>query len=132
VETGKEGGFLAEIPRQRHDLYIDRDGEQGSRDVAGAVAAPVIDVYEFQVQAAFDLQVACDLGNALMQAGQAFGLIEKGYDDGQSRGGGQCPRTCTRFDRSRRHPWLTCRSHFQAIYTAPGRRCRAPAYRDMV
>jgi hypothetical protein len=44
VESGHQGGFLAEIARQRHHLDVERIGGKPARDASGASAAAVIDV----------------------------------------------------------------------------------------
>jgi hypothetical protein len=85
VQAGEQGGLLAEVSRQRHDLDIERHGGQRSGDIAGTIAAAVVDIDDFQVQSALDLQVSRDFGNAFMQIGQARGLVEQGNDNGQHR-----------------------------------------------
>ena len=87
VETGEKRGFFAEVARQHDDLNIQWHRRQAFGDLAGAVVAAVVDVNDFEVQAALVLQEARDLGNALMQGGKALGLVEQGYDNRQGRRG---------------------------------------------
>ena len=67
IETCKECSFLAEISRQRDNLDVDRDRGKGSGDVTGVIAAPVVDIHDFDIEPTSGLLIARDLGDAFMQ-----------------------------------------------------------------
>ena len=81
VETGKQGGLLAEIARQRDHLDIERVGDQRLGELAGRIGAAVVDIDDFGRQAALDLEPARHLGDALVQGGEALGLVVDRHDD---------------------------------------------------
>ena len=57
-EAGEQGGFLAEIARQRNHLHVDAAGGQGARDRKSIVARSVVDIDEFATKPARALQLA--------------------------------------------------------------------------
>src|SRR5262249_19114543 len=67
IEARKERGFLAEISRQPNNLDVEWDRGEGSGDVAGVVAASVVDIHDFNIEPASGLLIARDLGDAFMQ-----------------------------------------------------------------
>ncbi len=78
IEPGEQGGFLAEIARQRDDLHIERQGRQGPGDVAGVVGAAVVDIDDLDRQIVFALQKARHLGDALVQPLRPFASLKTG------------------------------------------------------
>ena len=84
VETGEQGRLLAEIARQRDHLDIERIGRQRIGDTVGGIGAAVIDINDFGAQVALDLEPARHFGNALVQGGEALGLVEYRHDDRQA------------------------------------------------
>ena len=72
IEAGEQRRLLAEIARQRDDLDVERH-RRGSAcgDLAGVVAAAVVDVDDLAGEPALDLEHARHLGDALVQGGEA-------------------------------------------------------------
>ena len=60
-------------------------GRQRLGDAVGVVPAAVVDIDDFDAEAALDLEIARDLGNALVQGGKTLGLVEQRNDDRQIR-----------------------------------------------
>ena len=87
IKASEQRGFLAEISRQGNNLDVERDCGQRFCDVGRVVAAAVIDIHDFNTQATPGLQIARDLGNPLVQAGQTFRLIEQRHHHRQRRFG---------------------------------------------
>src|SRR5437764_524057 len=91
VEPGEQRRFLAEIARQRHYLDIGGARRQGARDRDGGIAAAVVDIDDLAAQSARLAQAVEHLADALVQPGQARGLVEQWDDDREARlaGGGR-------------------------------------------
>ena len=84
IEAGEQGGLLAEIARQRDDLDVERIGGKRIGDLVGGVRAAVVDIDDFGAQAALGLERARHVGDALVQGGEALGLVEHGHHDRQA------------------------------------------------
>ena len=103
IETGEQRGLLAEIARQRDHLHVERIGDERMGDLAGGVGAAVVDVDDFGAQPARGLEPARHGGDALVQGGEALGLVEYRHDDRQAGRGRRSRRGGAGFARFRRH-----------------------------
>jgi hypothetical protein len=83
VQPRHQGGFLAEIARQRHYLDIEHVGGKPARDIERAVGAAVVDVHHLASQPVTLAQLAGQLAKPRVQRGKPGGLVIHRHDDRQ-------------------------------------------------
>lgn len=88
IEAREQRGFLAEITRQRDDLYVEFVGGKRIGGGERLVAAAVVDIDDLAGKIPPPPQRARHLGERTMELGQASGLIENRHHDRQAVGGG--------------------------------------------
>ena len=75
VQSRHQGGFLAEIARQRHHLNVERIGGKPARDAERRVRAAVIDIDDLAGEAVALPQRLCPSAKPLVQKCQPGGLV---------------------------------------------------------
>ncbi len=71
VESGEQGGFLAEIARERDHLHVEMRSRQLARDREGGIAAAIVHIDHLATQRALLLQLPRHLGQAAHAAPRA-------------------------------------------------------------
>ena len=110
VQPRHQGGFLAEIARQRHHLNVEPVGGKPARNLERRVGAAVIDIDDLAAKAVALPQRLRQRAEPLVQKGQPGCLIVEGDDDrqplrrGGGRGGRQIRNVRTQHHRSGSKP----------------------------
>ena len=107
VQSRHQGGFLAEIARQRHHLNVERIGlERPRRSASVASVRAVIDIDDLAREAVTLPQRPGERDQTFMQSRKPGRLVKDGHDDrqplrrGGGRGGGQAGNIFTQHHRS--------------------------------
>ena len=81
VQPRHQGGFLAEIARQRHHLHVERISGKRARDRQRIVGAAVVDIDHLAGKAVTGLQRAGEAGQPLVQHGEPGRLVVQRHDN---------------------------------------------------
>ena len=96
IQARHQGGFLAEIARQRNHLHVQCDGGKRAGEVERVIGAAVIDINDFAGEAEALPQLYRKRTETFVQLLEPGGFVVNGDDDRQTlrgRGGLICRQT---------------------------------------